>query len=207
MDGWPGCICDIYTPDEKPFAGCPRIALKRQMERARRLGYSMMAGCEAEFFLFEKAPEGIADHQHPRLRRLLRPEPGGRGRGDPPGHRGAAGDHGVRGGSGAPRGGHGPARDRLPLRRRADHGGQHRHLQVHRARRGPSLRLPRLVHAQADPGAERQRHAHPPVAVPGEGERVLRPEERSTSCPRWRCSYIEGLLQHARRASAPSPTR
>jgi glutamine synthetase len=53
-------LCDIYTPDEKPFPGCPRMTLKRQMEKARRLGYSMMAGCEAEFFLFEKSPEGDA---------------------------------------------------------------------------------------------------------------------------------------------------
>ena len=28
------------------------------MERARKLGFAMMAGCEAEFFLFEKAPDG-----------------------------------------------------------------------------------------------------------------------------------------------------
>jgi glutamine synthetase len=53
-------LCDIYTPDEKPVPGCPRMTLKRQMEKARRLGYSMMAGCEAEFFLFEKSPEGDA---------------------------------------------------------------------------------------------------------------------------------------------------
>ena len=51
-------LCDIYTPDEQPFAGCPRTTLKRQLERAKQLGYAMMAGCEAEFFLFERSPEG-----------------------------------------------------------------------------------------------------------------------------------------------------
>jgi glutamine synthetase len=51
-------LCDIYTPDEEPFAGCPRTTLKRQLERARKMGYAMMAGCEAEFFLFERAPDG-----------------------------------------------------------------------------------------------------------------------------------------------------
>ncbi|HEX5387085.1 MAG TPA: type I glutamate--ammonia ligase [Gemmatimonadales bacterium] len=51
-------ICDILTPEREPFAGCPRTTLKRQIERARRLGFTMMAGCEAEFFLFEKAPDG-----------------------------------------------------------------------------------------------------------------------------------------------------
>jgi glutamine synthetase len=51
-------ICDIRTPDEEPFAGCPRTALKRQIDRAAGLGFTMMAGCEAEFFLFEMAPDG-----------------------------------------------------------------------------------------------------------------------------------------------------
>jgi glutamine synthetase len=45
-------LCDIYTPDEQPFAGCPRTTLKRQVERARAMGFAMMAGCEAEFFMF-----------------------------------------------------------------------------------------------------------------------------------------------------------
>ena len=39
-------LCDIYTPDEQPFVGCPRTTLKRQLTRARKLGFSMMAGCE-----------------------------------------------------------------------------------------------------------------------------------------------------------------
>ncbi|HEX6616614.1 MAG TPA: type I glutamate--ammonia ligase [Gemmatimonadales bacterium] len=51
-------LCDIYTPEEEPFAGCPRTTLKRQLARAKKLGFGMMAGCEAEFFLFERAPDG-----------------------------------------------------------------------------------------------------------------------------------------------------
>ena len=51
-------ICDIATPDGSPFDGCPRQTLKRQIARAKALGFEMMAGCEAEFFLFEKAPDG-----------------------------------------------------------------------------------------------------------------------------------------------------
>src|SRR5690242_5337470 len=51
-------LCDIYTPEEEPFAGCPRTTLKRQLERARKLGFTMMAGAEAEFFMFEKAADG-----------------------------------------------------------------------------------------------------------------------------------------------------
>jgi len=51
-------ICDIYNPDGSPFAGCTRLALRRQIERARALGYEMMAGCEAEFFIFRLDERG-----------------------------------------------------------------------------------------------------------------------------------------------------
>jgi glutamine synthetase len=47
-------ICDILTPDHEPFAGCPRLTLKRTIDRAGQLGFTLMAGCEVEFFLFEK---------------------------------------------------------------------------------------------------------------------------------------------------------
>ena len=46
-------ICDIHNPDGSPFAGCPRQTLKRVIARAMALGYVMMAGPEAEFFLFQ----------------------------------------------------------------------------------------------------------------------------------------------------------
>ncbi|HEX4561637.1 MAG TPA: type I glutamate--ammonia ligase, partial [Gemmatimonadales bacterium] len=46
-------ICDIYNPDGSAFAGCPRLALKRQIVRARDAGFTMMAGVEAEFFIFQ----------------------------------------------------------------------------------------------------------------------------------------------------------
>jgi len=51
-------ICDVHQPDGSPFAGCPRLALKRVVERARAKGYQMVAGPEAEFFLFSKDAEG-----------------------------------------------------------------------------------------------------------------------------------------------------
>jgi glutamine synthetase len=51
-------ICDVYTSDEKPFEGDPRYVLKRHIDAAAKLGYQMMAGCEAEFFLFHRSAEG-----------------------------------------------------------------------------------------------------------------------------------------------------
>jgi glutamine synthetase len=51
-------ICDIHNTDGSDFAGCPRLALKRQIARAQKLGFEMMAGVEAEFFLFYKDARG-----------------------------------------------------------------------------------------------------------------------------------------------------
>src|SRR5258707_2942359 len=45
-------ICDIYNPDGSSFAGCTRQALKRQITKAKGLGYEMMAGEGAEIFIF-----------------------------------------------------------------------------------------------------------------------------------------------------------
>jgi len=51
-------ICDINKPDGTPFEGCPRNTLKKVMKEAAELGYTMNAGLEAEFFLFEKDERG-----------------------------------------------------------------------------------------------------------------------------------------------------
>ncbi len=48
-------ICDIYKKDgTTPFEGCPRNNMKRVLAEAKKLGYTMNVGTEAEFFLFEK---------------------------------------------------------------------------------------------------------------------------------------------------------
>jgi glutamine synthetase len=53
-------ICDIHNPDDSGFAGCPRLALKRVVAEASELGYTMVAGPEAEFFLFQTDSAGDA---------------------------------------------------------------------------------------------------------------------------------------------------
>ena len=47
-------ICDIYNADGTPFEGCPRCNLKRVMEAAEKMGFSMNIGPEAELYLFAK---------------------------------------------------------------------------------------------------------------------------------------------------------
>ncbi|MEJ6950626.1 type I glutamate--ammonia ligase [Halanaerobiaceae bacterium ANBcell28] len=51
-------MCDIYTPDDKPFIGCPRSTLKKVIAEAKEMGYEMFAGPEPEFFLFERDEKG-----------------------------------------------------------------------------------------------------------------------------------------------------
>ncbi|SDM16746.1 type I glutamate--ammonia ligase [Halarsenatibacter silvermanii] len=51
-------MCDIYTPEGEPFAGCPRSTLKNVIAEAEEMGYSMHAGPEPEFFLFKLSENG-----------------------------------------------------------------------------------------------------------------------------------------------------
>jgi glutamine synthetase len=51
-------ICDVYTPDGKPFAGDPRYVLKMALEDCARLGLVYNVGPELEFFLFKTDADG-----------------------------------------------------------------------------------------------------------------------------------------------------
>jgi glutamine synthetase len=48
-------FCDIYDPDGTPFDADPRYVLKRQMERARDLGFTFYVGPELEYFYFKNS--------------------------------------------------------------------------------------------------------------------------------------------------------
>jgi len=47
-------ICDIITPEGKPFAGDPRFILKKALAEAKKLGFTYYVGPELEFFLFAR---------------------------------------------------------------------------------------------------------------------------------------------------------
>ncbi len=53
-------ICDIYTPDHKPFMGDPRNILKKVLQEAKDLGYDFQVGPECEFFVFQVDEDGEA---------------------------------------------------------------------------------------------------------------------------------------------------
>jgi glutamine synthetase len=54
-------ICDVFTPNGEPFVGDPRGVLRRQVERARKLGYVVNTGPELEFFLFRRGDDGAIE--------------------------------------------------------------------------------------------------------------------------------------------------
>jgi len=64
-------ICDIALPDGTPFAGDPRIVLKRQIERLRALGFdNMSAGPEPAPDRAPTCPRFRQHERRPRARVL-----------------------------------------------------------------------------------------------------------------------------------------
>ena len=61
-------FCDVLDRKYKPFEGDPRWVLRRQLERAKKLGLDFYVGPELEYFYFENVGQARA---HGR-RRLLR---------------------------------------------------------------------------------------------------------------------------------------
>ncbi len=56
-------ICDIYTPNGKPFESDPRYILRKTLKQAKEKGFEFNAGPEMEFFLF-KTENGFSPLPH-----------------------------------------------------------------------------------------------------------------------------------------------
>jgi len=52
-------FCDIYKPDGKPFPADPRYVLKKNLQRAEKLGFSFKVGPELEYFYFNNPKNTI----------------------------------------------------------------------------------------------------------------------------------------------------
>lgn len=52
-------ICDIYRSDGTPYENDPRYVLKKVVREAEKMGYTMNAGPECEFFLFHTDDDGL----------------------------------------------------------------------------------------------------------------------------------------------------
>jgi glutamine synthetase len=48
-------FCDIHWPDGRPFEGDPRYVLKKNMKKARDMGFTYYVGPELEYFYFKSA--------------------------------------------------------------------------------------------------------------------------------------------------------
>jgi glutamine synthetase len=59
-------ICDIYTPDNKPFEGDPRQILKKAIQEAEDMGLIFNTGPELEFYLFKNKNGDISTETHDR---------------------------------------------------------------------------------------------------------------------------------------------
>jgi glutamine synthetase len=57
-------ICDVFTPNGDPFPGDPRGVLRRQLERAKKLGFTFNTGPELEFFLLRRENGDIEPLPH-----------------------------------------------------------------------------------------------------------------------------------------------
>ncbi len=52
-------ICDVYTPDGRPFVGDPRYVLKKEIKKMQDMGIDTLnIGFEPEFYLFKLNPDG-----------------------------------------------------------------------------------------------------------------------------------------------------
>ncbi|MGE4357319.1 MAG: glutamine synthetase family protein [Candidatus Omnitrophota bacterium] len=52
-------FCDIYTPQGVPFEADPRYVLRRNLERAKKMGFTFYVGPELEFFYFNNPKNTI----------------------------------------------------------------------------------------------------------------------------------------------------
>ena len=52
-------FCDIYTPKGTPFEGDPRYILKKNLGRAKKMGYTYYVGPELEYFYFDNPKNAI----------------------------------------------------------------------------------------------------------------------------------------------------
>jgi len=48
-------FCDILTPDKEPYDGDPRYALRRNLARAKKMGFIFYVGPELEYFYFKRS--------------------------------------------------------------------------------------------------------------------------------------------------------
>ncbi|MHA6253221.1 glutamine synthetase family protein [Oceanobacillus sp. CAU 1775] len=64
-------ICDAYNEDKSLVDVAPRTILKKQVEKAKELGYSVQAASELEFHVYKETPESIREKNFENLTPLF----------------------------------------------------------------------------------------------------------------------------------------
>lgn len=59
-------LCDVYKPSGELYAASPRTVLRKQMDKAKKMGFEYNVGPELEFFLFKKDNGNISPLPHDR---------------------------------------------------------------------------------------------------------------------------------------------
>ena len=185
-------FADVQTPERRPYEGDPRHVLRRAEERAREMGFDAFnVGPELEYYLFrdnrstEVLDEGgyfdlttLDAGSDVRRDTVLALERLGIDVETPP--RGRPVEHEI------------DMRYSSALKMADD-------CMTYRitVKECAQVRLARDVHAQAAVRPERLRHAHPPVAVQGRPQRVLRRRQQVLPVRR-RQGVHRRQLRHAR---------
>lgn len=55
-------VCDLYTPDGRPFQSDPRRLLKQVLKKADAIGLDLLMAVKFEFYLFERDEKGHPTH-------------------------------------------------------------------------------------------------------------------------------------------------
>ncbi len=192
-------ICDVYNPDGTPFAGCPRMTLKKQMDKASALGYVLVTGPEAEFFLFRRDANGdpiVDTHDQGAYFDLTPVDRGEEARRDivlaleQMGFEVEAAHHEVA-----------PGQHEIDFKYAdaVDDGRPRLDVPVHRQEGRDGPRPARHVHAQADLRRQRLGHAHPPVASwTRKGNNVFYDSKAKYQLSKTALHYTGGILRHAK---------
>jgi glutamine synthetase len=60
-------LCDVYTEEGEPIEEAPRWILKRQVQRAAKLGYGVKTAAELELYVFRESFEGARAKRYQNL--------------------------------------------------------------------------------------------------------------------------------------------